>query len=311
MSKMRKIKWKAPKISRKDVTSMFVRNRQAWFTTAWGCSVRILCCAAIDGGGFWSIASKLGTQTGDRPHTSVIILSVAGLAAAFEVAPLYMGYALCLKFHNLGERIRNYVLGFSMAAFLLGVQVNFYFRFLTFFDQFLPDIVACVERAGFWERLHAMPLSELFEKVCLKLVQIYTNLGSAKGYEEGTAKLVVSFTETVTFSLIPVITSLINLTIGCLAFDPLYADVARLSKKLAKLRARKCWWEAKEKEKKQASNDDSGKNDYLGKCIELRQATERTRFEMQQAYVHIVVDGMAQKEIECRGESFWWKIFKK
>lgn len=289
MSKMRKIKWKAPKVPRKDVTSRFVRNRQAWFTSTWWCFVVLFSCCAIDIGGFWSIASKLGTQTGDRPHTFVIILSVAGLAAAFEVAPLYMGYALCLRFHNLGERIRNYVLGFSMAAFLLGVLVNFYFRFLTFFDQFLPGIVECMERASLWERLHSMPLPELFEKVCLKLVQIYTNLASAKGYGEGTAKLVVSFTETVTFSLIPVITSLINLTIGCLAFDPLYADVARLSKKLAELRMRKCWWEAKRKEKEQASND------YLEQCIELRRATEKTRYDMQEAYVRIVVGGIFQK----------------
>ena len=43
---------------------------------------------------------------------------------------------------------------------------------------------------------------------------------------------------TVLMSLLPVITSLVNLTIGCLSFDPLLFDLMRISKKLNKLKIR-------------------------------------------------------------------------
>ena len=44
---------------------------------------------------------------------------------------------------------------------------------------------------------------------------------------------------TVLMCLLPIITSLMSLVIGCLTFDPLQFDLLKLSKKLAKLKQRR------------------------------------------------------------------------
>lgn len=270
---------------------------KTWYLHPAVCLIIVVACAVIDGLGFRTAATAITTPTMAGETALESILPIAGLAAAFEVAPLYMGYALCLKLHGMGKQIWKYVLGFSMAAFLLGVAVNYCFRFLAFVGQFLPDIVETMKKVDISEITRSMTAGEFLMKAVRKLVKIYADMADKQ-------KLTITLGGTIAYSQVPVITSLINLTIGCLAFDPLYADVAQLSKKLARLQAQKCWLEAKKKEKEQGSCD------YLEACKAVRWATEKTRFEMQQAYVHIVVDGIVQKEIESHGKSFWWKIFK-
>lgn len=285
MNKKRETAWNLSKRTRKDLQIDSVITGKPWYLTTGWSKVVLACCIIIDLLGFYTITIALSKPIEDSENLALSILPIAGLAAAFEVAPLYMGYAMCLEFHDFGERIRKPVLGFSMAAFLLGVAVNYCFRFLTFAGQFLPDIVDYAKQFDISEIARSMSAGEFLEKAVWKLIRIYADLAKEK-------ELTVTLGGTIIFSLVPVITSLINLTIGCLAFDPLYADVVRLSKKLAELRARKCWWEAKRAEMKQ----ESGK--YLEGCKELRQATEGKRFEMQKEYVHIVVDGMVKKEAE-------------
>lgn len=274
----------------KNVRSVSAITGKAWYLGPVTCGVILAICAAIDFSGFFTVAAKL-TESSSEDATQIFavpFLAVAGLLAAFEVAPLYMGYALCLKFHGLGKRdsgeqVWKYVLGFSTAAFALGVAVNLCFRFLLFGGQFLPKIVEQIEEAGIPKITQAMPVGEFLWKGALRLASIYSDLKTSGD------QLTVTLGETIMFSLVPVITSLINLTIGCLAFDPLYADVTRLSKKLARLRAQKCWWMAKRKEKKQANSD------YSERCDELRKAVDETNFEMLDALTKIAVDGQYQK----------------
>lgn len=133
--------------------------------------------------------------TNDVQSFSIII----GLSAAFEIAPIYIGYAICQKCYSLGtqgiEEIKNrkipsmstFVLIFSILACILGIGANVIFRFLT--------------------------ISSLHDKTKLA--------------------------ETIIMCTIPVITSLVNLSVGCLSFDPLIMDIFNLSKRLAKLKAKK------------------------------------------------------------------------
>lgn len=124
---------------------------------------------------------------------------IIGLAAAFEIAPIYIGYAICQKFYSLGTQgleetnnrkfpsISTFVLIFSILACIFGIGANVIFRLLT--------------------------VSSLNDKQKLA--------------------------ETIVMCIIPIITSLINLSVGCLSLDPLIMDIFNLSKKLAKLQAQK------------------------------------------------------------------------
>lgn len=273
----------------KNVRGVSAITGKAWYLSPVTCGIILSVCAAIDFSGFFTVAAKLTESvTEDATQTfAVPFLAVAGLLAAFEMAPLYMGYALCLKFHGLGKRdsgeqVWKYVLSFSTAAFALGVAVNLCFRFLMFGGQFLPQIVGQIEEGGVPKITQAMSVGEFLWKVASRLANIYSHLKTG-------GELTVTLGETIVFSLVPVITSLINLTIGCLAFDPLYADVTRLSKKLARLRAQKCWWIAKQKEKEQANYD------YLERCDELKKAVDETNFDMLEALTKIAVDGKYRK----------------
>lgn len=116
----------------------------------------------------------------------------AALTIAFDVAPLYIGYALCLKSYKLGKNIHNWILGFSTVACVLGVIGN----------------------------------------VCYRIMTIDTAYQRTKNPE-------IALPITILMCLLPVITSLVNLTIGCLSFDPLLFDMLRLSKKICRLNLRK------------------------------------------------------------------------
>lgn len=161
-----------------------IRNMHTWYTSGAILIFMIAFFWIIDILGFVQIARL--TITDSDLNRGVII---AALAVAFEIAPVYIGYALCLKSYGLGKPIHNWVLGFSTLACILGIFGNAYFRYRTM------DIAY-----GFDNSL-ALPL-------------------------------------TVLMSILPIITSLVNLTLGCLSFDPLLFDLMKLSKKLRKLKIR-------------------------------------------------------------------------
>lgn len=164
-----------------------IHKAHAWYTNSKLSKIAILACAGTDLAGFLQIMHL--TISEDFISRSVI---TAALVIAFEVAPLYIGYAICLKAYGFGKRIRNWILVFSCCACILGIMGNTYFRFGTMDFAYAE--------------------SETY-KIRLPI--------------------------TVLMCLLPIITSLVNLVIGCLAFDPMQLELLRLSKKLAKLKLRR------------------------------------------------------------------------
>lgn len=166
-----------------------IRKAHTWYTNKAINLPAILILAAIDVFGFLQI---INLTVAEDSISRIIITSA--LAVAFEIAPLYIGYSICLKCYKLGRCIHNWVLIFSCSACFLGIIANIYFRFKTIDVAYLDPTTGEVNGTG-------LPL-------------------------------------TVLMSILPIITSLINLVIGCLTFDPLEFDLLRLSKKLAKLKLR-------------------------------------------------------------------------
>lgn len=162
-----------------------IRKAHTWYTSKVINIPALIILAVIDVAGFVQI---MDLTVSESPISRIIITTA--LAIAFDVAPLYIGYALSLKAYKLGRAIHNWILGFSSLACILGIIGNVCFRVMT--------------------------------------------MGIA--YEESPG---LAFPITVLMCLLPVITSLVNLTIGCLTFDPLLFDMFRLSKKLRKLKLRK------------------------------------------------------------------------
>lgn len=167
-----------------------IRKAHTWYTSKYINIPALIILAIIDIVGFVQIMNL--TVTESLPSRVII---TSALAIAFDVAPLYIGYALCLKAYKLGKAIHNWILGFSVVACILGIAGNIYFRFMTMGIAYQGQIDG--EPSDL-----ALPL-------------------------------------TVLMCILPVITSLVNLTIGCLTFDPLLFDMLRLSKKLRKLKLRK------------------------------------------------------------------------
>lgn len=163
-----------------------IRKANTWFTNKVVTGWAIFIFAIIDVAGFMQLMKLV---LSDNLKNRIIM--TAGLAVAFEVAPLYIGYALCLKCYGLGKRINNWILGFSSTACILGIIGNSAFRFMTMDVYKIPGTDE-VDSIG-------MPV-------------------------------------TILMCILPIITSLINLVIGCLSYDPLQFDLMRLSKKLAKLK---------------------------------------------------------------------------
>lgn len=151
-----------------------IRKVNTWFTNGKVSWVLVLIAAVTDIGGFISI--YMAHLNADENLIPIIIL---GLSVAFEAAPLYIGYSICLYAYEFGERIRKWVLIFSSTSFVMGIIANTAFR-----------IIDIKETAG-------------------------------------TAIVMI---------LLPIITSFMNLAIGCLSFDPLGMDMLRLSKLLRKLK---------------------------------------------------------------------------
>lgn len=167
-----------------------IRKAHTWYTNKAVCTVCLFAFAVIDILGF---AQIMELTMGENPLNRTVIISA--LAVAYEIAPLYIGYSICLKCYGFGKRIHNWVLLFSCSACILGIIGNIYFRFSTLNSAYLNRATETIDENG-------LPL-------------------------------------TVLMCILPIITSLVNLVMGCLTFDPLQFDLARLSKKLAKLKMRR------------------------------------------------------------------------
>lgn len=161
-----------------------ISKAKTWYTNKNLSYIGIVVLAIIDIAGFLQAVND--TVNVDVVQRGII---VSGFAIAFEVAPLYIGYALSLKCYDLGKRIHNWVLAFATIACFLGMVGNIVFRSLT------------------------MDVAGDQTNVLLAL--------------------------TITMCILPVITSLVNLVIGCLTFDPLLFDLSRIEKKLRVMKIRK------------------------------------------------------------------------
>ena len=135
----------------------------------------------IDSTGFYE------ATRGDIPlNETMTILVVAAFSAAYEIAPLYIGYAICLIKYDLGHQIRKTVFTLSCSSFILGNLANFVLRFMS-----------------------------------LKEISLQT------------------ITIPIVMLLLPLITSLISIVIGCLTFDPILFDIKRLASDVRILHTRK------------------------------------------------------------------------
>ncbi len=97
-----------------------------WFTRSSVYVPVLLILLLVDIAGFFQITNQVIVSA---PTLKGII--VVGFGVAFEVAPLYIGYAVCLRCYDLGAPIRNYILCFSASSTLLGIVANFFLRFFT------------------------------------------------------------------------------------------------------------------------------------------------------------------------------------
>lgn len=157
-----------------------------WYTNKTYGAIMLLVLLAIDVSGFYQIVSNTLFLS-----SLMRVVVISGFGVAFEIAPLYIGYALCLQLYSWGNsKLNNIIFRLSLSAFVLGVISNTVYRVLT------------IESAY-------------------------------DGYDIETA-----IATTVIMCILPVITSFINLIIGCLAFDPLYIQLLKLSKQIAVLKER-------------------------------------------------------------------------
>lgn len=171
-----------------------IRKAHAWYTSQQFAIPALIGLGVIDICGFMQIANAT------MPESLLNrMLIVAGFAVAFEIAPLYIGYAVCLKSYKLGQAIHTVVLRLSLVAFILGFISNAIYRFLTM------------------NTAYGVVLED----------------GSIQGVLE------IAWPMTILMTLLPLITSLVNIVIGCLSFEPLLFDLLRLSKKIRKLQIMK------------------------------------------------------------------------
>ncbi len=170
-----------------------IKKAHAWYTSKKFATPALIALTIIDIAGFWQIA-----QSTINDNEWVRGLIIAAFAVAFEVAPLYIGYVMCLKSYDLGKQIHRKVFWLSLVSFVLGIIANIIYRYLTM-------DVAYIE---------------------------YSADGS-------TFTSYLALPMTILLCILPVITSFMNIVIGCLSFDPLLYDILKLTKRLRTLRLRK------------------------------------------------------------------------
>lgn len=170
-----------------------VKQSHTWFKNRRMGGAMMLGLAASDIVGFIQIAE--GTLT-NQPLARVLI--VIAFTASFEIAPLYLGYALSLKSYGFGKKIHNKIIVFCILAFLIGIIVNGIYRFTTM------------------------------------------DIAYVRTFEDGTqVTLPVALPATVLLTFMPISTSIVNIVIGCLVFDPLYYDLVQLKKRLSVLQEKR------------------------------------------------------------------------
>lgn len=227
MSSFVKAKWDGSlKIDVQNELFERVKKSRAWFNNRGFCAFVMLGLAVSDMAGFWQIADDTLIE-----YKILKILTVVAFTAAFELAPLYLGYAICLKCYDLGKGIRNVIWKLSLGAFLTGIIVNAIYRFMT------KDVINTTGSLG---------------------------------------EIAVPFLMT----FLPVITSLVNMVIGCLVFDPLYFDLIRLKKRLSVLHEKKGQLEVRIAEIKEDDKLDKIikkeiKKEYDDAKVELNEAKNR------------------------------------
>lgn len=177
-----------------------VRQANSWYTSKPFSLVALLVFIIIDVMGFLQVANK---TLGDNLASRIIIVS--SFAVAFEIAPLYIGYVLCLKSYDLWRPTKNFdlgkfILGLSSSAFFLGIIANSFYRIMTM------DIV------------YNNPITGETDPISLPM--------------------------TIVMIILPIITTFVNVVIGCLSFDPLLFELLRLTKKLRVLKIKKRQLEA-------------------------------------------------------------------
>ncbi len=170
-----------------------IRKAHTWFTKSPFGIIFPAIFAFIDFGGFFQLTVK--TINSDNWTIAVMILA---FLVAFELAPLYFGYALCLKSYGMGKQIHKYVMKFSLWSFVLGVLGNVLYRIMSFSYIQTPD--------------------------------------------EPTLAI------TILMIILPIITSLMSIVVGCLMFDPLLFEMNKTAKKINRLNIAKRQLEAAIKE---------------------------------------------------------------
>ena len=125
---------------------------------------------------------------------------VSGFAASFELAPLYVGYTIALKAYNINrDTIQKTAFWLSLSAFILGVVLNGVYRYMTM------DIA--------YARTTPLGEAEVTDAVALPL--------------------------TILMSGMPLITSLVNLVVGLLSYDPLLFNIKKIERRIAVLKEKK------------------------------------------------------------------------
>lgn len=218
-----------------------VSRINAWYTNrTWG-GIILFTLLVIDMAGFYQIA----TNTLDE-NALVRGVMIGGFAVAFELAPLYIGYILCLQSYGWAVKPFHTLIGiFSLSACGLGVLGNTVYRFLT-------------------------------------LESAYDDL-------EAEAALGI----TIVMCLLPVITSLINLVIGCLSFDPLYFYLMKLSKQIAILKEKErqlnaCIEEYKVDEKCEEQYQEEEKSNF--ECIKKQIEAMKTELKNYETALHMIAN---------------------
>lgn len=161
-----------------------IKNAHAWYTNKHVAKGGLFALTAIDFIGFEQIASATMAESFWNR-----VLIVAAFIIAFEVAPLYIGYAMCLKSYGFGGRMQKRIYWLSLLPFILGILANAFYRWHT------KDFAYDEPRLG-------IPMTFL---MCI----------------------------------LPIITSLVNIVMGCVSFNPLQYDIFKLTKKLRTLQLRK------------------------------------------------------------------------
>lgn len=227
MSSFVKAKWDGSlKIDVENKIFDRVKKSRAWFNDRCFGTLVMSLLAVSDMAGFWQIADDTLIE-----YKILKVLTVMAFTAAFELAPLYLGYAICLKCYGYGRDIHNVVWKLSLGAFLTGIIVNAIYRLMTM------DVLYTTGSLG---------------------------------------EIAVTFLMT----FLPVITSLVNMVIGCLVFDPLYIDLIKLKKRLSILYEKKRQLEVriaeiKEDDKLDKIVEKEIKKEYDDAKVELNEAKNR------------------------------------